>query len=501
MRGVVSVGVFGHSPKSWSSSELYVWLIPRRGQWIRRRSDTIEFPDSATVRIRTELTIDLGEFVDQLSSTEPEMKLPLLLRSRGVASTSTIYDEGGAIVPRLNRLEEVRALSQGLGYAFDLPTVKAIACKLGSNLIPSGAFKDDPPDENQRIAFSELIEHHYFISAKLPKDGPVTRVLTVERFAPVLDHKRSVFITGDAERDPTFRDRGLPWKSSHMRGLVVTVPIEDWASSSSYHLAVNAPSSCVVAPLYPCNTFTRGVEHFAIRQKRDDNARLLNAQLCRPEGGTKKEEGNLKLDVGNTVPFSVRLSASIPVKQRLPLKPAYSLKKTNFVHVIVEPVHHGTMRMILGIVSTLGVVSAAYEVMASADPGSKFASMAVSFGIVVLALLAMGAPLLITPQRDKLTERLMFFSKSMFVLQGTLALIFVLYRDLFAGYARPYASAIPLFFGAGSAVTLGVMWLHYWRLKRFEGVVSLTDSRSGRGASRSHFYAKSIEVDPPVPGK
>jgi hypothetical protein len=495
------MSVFGYSAKGWSSSELYVWLIPRRGQWIRRRSDTIDFPDSTTVRIRTELTIDLDEFVDKLSSTESEIKLPLLLRSRGVASTSTIYDESGAIVPRLNRLEEVRALSQGLGYAFDPPTLDKITCKIVSSLSPSRALVDDPPDENQRVAFSELIKNHYFISAKLPKDGPATRVLTIERFAPVLDDKSFVFITGDGHRDPTFRDRVLPWKSRHIRGLAVTVPIEDWASSSSYHLAVNAPSGCVVAPLYACNVSTKGVEHFVIRQKHDGKQGFLRAQLCRPldcpEEKDAKEEC-LALDVGNTVPFSVRLSATIPETQSLPLKPAYSLKETNCVSAMIEPVHHGTMRMILGIVSALGVVSSAYEIMVMHEPKHELSSMALSFGIVILALLAMGAPLLITPLRDKLAERLMFFARSMFVVQGALVVVFVVGVNLFAAYVRDIGNVIPWILVGFSLVTPGLMGVHYLRLKRFTGIVSPTGSRSGRGARRSHFYAKCITVDPPL---
>jgi hypothetical protein len=54
----------------WLSSELYLWRVPRRVQWIRRKSDTIEFLDSTTVTIRTELTVEPEGFAAKLEPDE-----------------------------------------------------------------------------------------------------------------------------------------------------------------------------------------------------------------------------------------------------------------------------------------------------------------------------------------------------------------------------------------------------------------------------------------------
>jgi hypothetical protein len=314
----------------------------------------------------------------------------------------------------------------------------------------------------------------------------------------MLDEEESVFITGGAQQKPTFRDRCLPWRNRHVRGLVVTVPIEDWASSSSYHLAVNAPLGCIVAPLYACYISTKDADH---PKEADVNEPPPAAESDRPADHPKEadvKETPLKLDVGNTVPFSVRLSATIPGREKLPLDPAYSLKSTNIVRAIIEPVHHGTTRMIFGIVIVLGIVSLVYEVTGVFVGIHKSSSLTLSSAIVILALLAMGAPLLITAQRDALAERLMFFSKAMFVQQGAWTVLFILYGNLFAGHLGYWDHVIPGLFAVGSVVTCVLIGSHYLRLKRFAEVMSLSESQNANGARRSHFYAKCVKVDSQV---
>ncbi len=464
-----------------------MWLISRRGQWIRRRYDTIDFVDSVTVRVRTELTLDLEDFEENLNKGERYLQLPLLLRTRGVASTSTIFDEARSVVPRLNRLEEARTIAQGIRYnspKSESPTTPILAKGLCEKTI-NPAYWDTVEMGEQ---FGELIKRYYFISAKLPLGGPSSRVLTIERFVAIEKSQGYAFVSGSEQRKSTLMDKILPFKNRHMRGLVVAVPIDDWKSSSSYHLTVNAPPDCIAAPLEDVSENDNEKHLVCVSQKKKDSKPLSKDIQKKDSGST---EYILKLDVSNTLHSSAKFTATIPGNTPLPLPPSYMREPTKEVNVILEPIHSGQLRGIVGIVIILGLANIFFGMSVFYMTDKKMSSVAISYGIIIIALLAMGAPLLIGRQQHPLADDFMFFPKALLVTEGVSIILFALFLNLFGAKFSGLLQGVVIVSSLLNVVILGIVASHYRRVFRFASFVSGTETNR----SQPHFYCKLWDIE------
>ena len=413
-------------------------LILTRRQWIRRRVDRIELLGRSVVRVRTELTLNFEPVMRSLygvaergnrgCSKEPvgRVFLPLLVGKRGVANSYSISDESGGLVPRLNRIEERRALARSL-LRRNPESAKEPASEeeLFSFLDGESSTESGLRHKSEKYSVPEdllrSMRECYYVLAEVEM-AVSRRVLVVEYFVQMLEQRKSVtwrFVDNVAKIDDLTGLRKWRWNPKLTHGMFVDVPIEDWRSSSSYHLEIECPDGGIVFPAQPDGDVSMAALGGPSAFPR------IRASLPDDRGAGSSEV--LQLHRDGWLLSIARFTCHIKV-----VPPSDSGKvERSIVGVLLLPIHQGPMRVLV-------IVSVA---SAFASVVSQWLGFRIAVPLLAVPLITIVAGYLSVADKSDLTGHMLRTSRGLVLANGLAAVSNILITAYVNGWLRLLAVA------------------------------------------------------------
>ncbi len=233
--------------------------------WLRRRHETVELLDQATLSRTLHLDLDLDRFVDHEDSPElaGSIPVPLALLPRTVHTSIEVRAEDGRLLPRLIKAEERRLVGMGtssmLIRVFEFQqrswseevedwlwqAVRGEPGEMGST--PPEVASLEPPFGSSTRAMVTLVNETFPLVTLLPPSGEPRRRLTysyVESLPTVIERAREATSSSSGRWRRVARwlvDRG-----GRLRNIGEgdwEFPVQGLEQCDSYHLEAIAPEA------------------------------------------------------------------------------------------------------------------------------------------------------------------------------------------------------------------------------------------------------------------